>query len=83
MRQQLVRSTVLAVTLAILIIGLPVLAAVVAHDARGRPLPDWVENGASAGTSLLLMGIVLALSVLALGAGCGSRPARRRGCPVR
>ena len=85
MRQQLVRSTVLAVTLAILIIGLPVLAATWWLTTReGRPLPDWVENGASAGTSLLLMGVVLALSVLALGAGVwvATRQAQRLSRPM-
>ena len=85
MRQQLVRSTVLAVALAILIIGAPVFAAtwwLTARDAT--TLRDWVENGTPASTSLMLMGVVLALSVLALAAGVlvATRQARRLSRPM-
>ena len=85
MRQQLVRSTVLAVALAILIIGAPVFAAtwwLTARDAT--TLRDWVENGTPASTSLLLMGVVHALSVLAHAAGVlvATRQARRLSRPT-
>ena len=85
MRQQLIRSTVLAVALAILIIGVPVFAAVWWFTARdASSLSDWVDSGTPASTSVLLMGVVFALSVLALAAGVlvATRQARRLSRPM-
>ena len=82
MRQQLIRSTVLAVALAILIIGAPVFAAtwwLTARDAS--TLRDWVDNGASASTSLLLMGSSWRSRCSRSRPGCSWRPGRPGGCP--
>ena len=84
MRQQLIRSTVLAVALAILIIGAPVFVATwwLARDPSS--LSDWADRGTPTSTSVLLMGVVLALSVLALAAGVlvATRQARRLSRPM-
>lgn len=85
MRQQLVRSTVLAVALAILIIGAPVFAGTWWLTSRDTPrIRDWVDRGASAGATVMLLGIVLALAVIALAAGVlvATRQAQRLSRPM-
>jgi signal transduction histidine kinase len=84
MREQLVRSTMLAVGLAILIIGGPLIAATWWLSARDAPrLRQWLE-GAGPTTSLQLVGLILALAVLALGAGVlvATRQAQRLAEPM-
>lgn len=85
MRQQLVRSTVLAVALAILIIGAPVFAGTWWLTSRDTPrIRDWVDRGASAGATVMLLGFVLALAVIALAAGVlvATRQAQRLSRPM-
>jgi len=70
MRQQLIRSTVLAVSLAILITMAPVGFAIWRATVRGRgAVGQWLDAGTPAATSMRLGGVVVALAVLALGAG--------------
>ncbi|KRE57089.1 sensor histidine kinase KdpD [Phycicoccus sp. Soil748] len=70
MRQQLIRSTVLAVSLAILITMAPVGFAIWRATVRGRgAVAQWLDAGTPASTSMRLGGVVIALAVLALGAG--------------
>lgn len=70
MRQQLIRSTVLAVSLAILITMAPVGFAIWRASVRGRgAVAEWLDAGTPASTSLRLGGVVIALAVLALAAG--------------
>lgn len=85
MREQLVRSTVLAVGLAIVIIVAPLITAawwLSAHDTAR--LRQWLDYGAPTGTSLQLVGLIVALSVLAMGAGVllASRQAQRLSRPM-
>jgi signal transduction histidine kinase len=70
MRQQLIRSTVLAVSLAILITMAPVGFAIWRATVRGQGVVwQWLDAGTPAGTSMRLGGVVIALAVLALGVG--------------
>ena len=70
MRQQLIRSTVLAVLLAIAITMVPVgLSLWRASNHGGGLLEQWVHDGMTASISLQLGGILLGLAALALVAG--------------
>jgi signal transduction histidine kinase len=70
MRQQLIRSTVLAVSLAILITMAPVGFAIWRASVSGRgAVAEWLDAGTPASTSMRLGGVVIALAVLALAAG--------------
>ncbi|GAA4725432.1 hypothetical protein GCM10025782_24430 [Pedococcus ginsenosidimutans] len=70
MRQQLIRSTVLAVSLAILITMAPVGFAIWRATVRGQGVVwQWLDAGTPASTSMRLGGVVIALAVLALGVG--------------
>jgi len=70
MRQQLIRSTVLAVSLAILITMAPVGFAIWRATVRGSgAVAEWLDGGTPASTSMRLGGVVIALAVLALAAG--------------
>jgi len=70
MRQQLVRSTAIAVALAILITMAPVVVAIWRATVVDRGVVlDWLSDGTPAVSSLRLVGIVLGLAVVALGAG--------------
>jgi signal transduction histidine kinase len=85
-RQQLIRSTVLAVGLAIVITMLPVALAIWNATARGAGVVNrWLEAGTPTETSLRLAGIVLGLAVVALGAGVlvAIRQAHRLSQPMR
>ncbi|MDR6862306.1 HAMP domain-containing sensor histidine kinase [Phycicoccus sp. 3266] len=71
MRQQLIRSTVLAVGLAIVITMAPVGFAIwnaSVGDGRGV-VGRWLADGTPSQTSMRLVGVVVALAVLALAAG--------------
>ncbi|QGN56641.1 sensor histidine kinase KdpD [Nostocoides sp. HKS02] len=70
MRQQLIRSTVLAVLLAIAITMVPVcLSLWRASNHGGGLLEQWVHEGMTPTISLQLVGLLLGLAVLALVAG--------------
>ncbi|GAA2739496.1 hypothetical protein GCM10009867_35800 [Pedococcus aerophilus] len=70
MRQQLIRSTVLAVGLAIVITMVPVALAIWQATVAGRGIVgQWLADGTPTATSLRLGGVVVALAVLALGVG--------------
>ncbi len=70
MRQQLIRSTVLAVALAILITMLPVAIAIWQATVSGRGVVgQWLADGTPTATSVRLAGVVVLLAVLALGVG--------------
>ncbi len=70
MRHQLIRSTVLAVALAIIITMAPVAFALWQATVRGRgPVGQWLEDGTPTSTSLRLAGMVVGLAVLALVVG--------------
>ncbi|MGA8977936.1 MAG: HAMP domain-containing sensor histidine kinase [Pedococcus sp.] len=70
MRQQLIRSTVLAVALAILITMLPVAMAIWQATVSGRGVVgQWLADGTPTATSVRLAGVVVLLAVLALGVG--------------
>jgi signal transduction histidine kinase len=84
MRQQLVRSTVLAVLLATLILGLPVLVATWMLTSESSTLHRWLDEGTTTSVSVALTGIVLALALLAIGAGVlvATRQAQRLSRPM-
>ena len=70
MRQQLIRSTVLAVGLAIVITMLPVAIAIWQATVGGRGVVgQWLADGTPTATSVRLAGVVGVLAVLALGVG--------------
>ena len=70
MRQQLIRSTVLAVALAILITMTPVAFAIWNATVRGHGIvARWLDGGTPASMSFRLVLIVIGLGVLALAAG--------------
>jgi signal transduction histidine kinase len=70
MRQQLIRSTVLAVALAIVITMTPIAFAIWNATVHGRgTVATWLEEGTPAATSFRLVLIVVTLGVLALAAG--------------
>jgi signal transduction histidine kinase len=70
MRQQLIRSTVLAVALAILITMTPVAFAIWNATVHGQGVvATWLENGTPAATSMRLVLVVIGLGVVALGVG--------------
>jgi signal transduction histidine kinase len=87
MRQQLIRSTVLAVGLAIVITMAPVGFAIwnaSAGDGRGV-VGRWLAVGTPSQTSMRLAGVVVALAILALGAGVvvAIRQAHQMSQPMR
>lgn len=70
MRQQLIRSTVLAVALAILITMTPVAFAIWNATVHGKGIvATWLEEGTPASTSMRLVLVVIGLGVVALGVG--------------
>ena len=70
MRQQLIRSTVLAVALAILITMTPVAFAIWNATVHGKGIvATWLEEGTPASTSMRLVLVVIGLGVAALGVG--------------
>jgi signal transduction histidine kinase len=85
MRQQLIRSTVLAVALAILITMAPVVLAIWNSTVNGRgAVARWLAEGTPTSTSLRLVLIVVGLAVLALAAGVfvATQQARRLALPM-
>jgi signal transduction histidine kinase len=85
MRQQLIRSTVLAVGLAILITMAPVVIAIWNSSVNGRgAIAQWLDAGTPTSTSLRLFLVVVGLSVLALAAGVvvATLQARRMALPM-
>ena len=87
MRQQLIRSTVLAVGLAIVITMAPVGFAIwnaSVGDGRGV-VGRWLAAGTPSATSMRLVGVVVALAVLALAAGVfvAIRQAHQMSQPMR
>ena len=79
MRERLVRSTVVAVILSVVIVGLPLyLAAVWMLADEGRRLRSWLGQGDAFGHYLELLGVVIALSVVAVVAGVLVAPAQAR-----
>ncbi|SDP29366.1 Signal transduction histidine kinase [Pedococcus dokdonensis] len=85
MRQQLIRSTVLAVGLAILITMAPVVIAIWNATVNGKgPVAQWLDQGTPSSTSLRLVLIVVGLAALALAAGVfvATQQARRLALPM-
>jgi signal transduction histidine kinase len=85
MRQQLIRSTVLAVALAILITMAPVVIAIWNSSVNGRgAVAEWLDQGTPTSTSIRLFLIVVGLGVLALVAGVvvATQQARRMALPM-
>ena len=85
MRQQLIRSTILAVGLAILITMTPVAIAIWRTTVENRGvLVEWLAQGSPASVSLRLGAIVVALAAVALGAGVlvATRQAHRLARPM-
>ena len=85
MRQQLIRSTVLAVGLAILITMAPVVIAIWNSSVNGRgAVSEWLDQGTPTSTTVGLFLIVVGLAVLALAAGVfvATRQARRMALPM-
>jgi signal transduction histidine kinase len=85
MRQQLIRSTVLAVALAVLITMAPVVAAIWNSSVNGRgAISRWLDEGTPTSTSIRLFLIVVGLAVLALAAGVvvATQQARRLALPM-
>jgi signal transduction histidine kinase len=85
MRQQLIRSTVLAVGLAVLITMAPVVIAIWNSSVNGRgAIAQWLDAGTPTSTSLRLFLVVVGLSVLALAAGVvvATLQARRMALPM-
>ena len=69
MRQQLIRSTVLAVVLAIAIIMIPVGVGLWRASEGNGLIHDWLGQGMPLSSSLRITALLLALCVLALGIG--------------
>ena len=70
MRQQLIRSTVLAVGLAIVITMVPVALAIWQASVAGRGIVgQWLADGTPTAMSVRLAGVVVLLAVLALAVG--------------
>jgi signal transduction histidine kinase len=70
MRQQLIRSTVLAVGIAVFITLVPALVGIwMATSRAGGLLESWMDSDAPAQKSWVIVGILLALGALAIGAG--------------
>jgi signal transduction histidine kinase len=70
MRQQLIRSTVLAVGIAVFITVVPAMVAIWMATARaGGLLERWMNSDAPAQQAWLIVGILLALGALAIGVG--------------
>ncbi len=85
MRQQLIRSTVLAVALAILVTMIPVAFAIWNATTNDHgTVATWLAQGTPASTSVKLCLIVLGLGVLALAAGVvvATRQAHRLARPM-
>src|SRR5215218_1788263 len=85
MRQQLIRSTVLAVALATLITMAPVVFAIWNSSVNGRgAVTEWLDQGTPTATSVRLLLIVVGLGVLALVAGVvvATLQARRMALPM-
>ena len=86
MRQQLIRSTVLAVGLAIVITMAPVAWGIWNASANGRGLVGtWLAEGTPADTTMRLAAIVVGLAVLALAVGVvvATREAHQLSQPMR
>jgi signal transduction histidine kinase len=86
MRQQLIRSTVIAVGLAIVITMLPVAWGIWNATARGRGLVGtWLAEGTPSDTTLRLAAVVAGLAALALAAGVvvATRQAHKLSQPMR
>ncbi|HEV7147153.1 MAG TPA: HAMP domain-containing sensor histidine kinase [Pedococcus sp.] len=69
MRQQLIRSTVLAVVLAIAIIMIPVGIGLWRASEGNGLIHDWLGQGMPLGSSVRIAALLLALCLLALGIG--------------
>lgn len=85
MRQQLIRSTVLAVALAVLITMAPVVIAIWNSSVNGRGVvAQWLDSGTPTTTSIRLFLVVVALATLALAAGVvvATQQARRLALPM-
>lgn len=85
MRQQLIRSTIVAVGLAILIMMTPVGVAIWIATVRGQgAVAQWLEEGTPTATSLRLTLLVLGLGgiALAVGVGVATRQAQRLARPM-
>lgn len=85
MRQQLIRSTVLAVALAVLITMAPVVIAIWNSSVNGRGVvARWLDSGTPTTTSIRLFLVVVALATLALAAGVvvATQQARRLALPM-
>jgi signal transduction histidine kinase len=85
MRQQLIRSTVLAVALAVLITMAPVVIAIWNSSVNGRgAIAKWLDEGTPTSTSIRLFLIVVGLASLALAAGVvvATQQARRLALPM-
>jgi signal transduction histidine kinase len=85
MRQQLIRSTVLAVGLAILITMAPVVVAIWNSSVHGRGVvAQWLDSGTPTSTTIRLSLILAGLAVLALAAGVfvATQQARRLALPM-
>src|SRR6478752_1667864 len=85
MRHQLIRSTVLAVGLAIAIILVPVAIAIWRASTEHEGLVvSWLDGGPSAASSLKLVALCLLLALVGLGVGVlvASRQARRLADPM-
>ena len=79
MRERLVRSTVVAVILSVVIVGLPLyLAAVWMLADQGARLRAWLAGGDALGHYLELLGVITALSVVAVVAGVWVASAQAR-----
>ena len=85
MRQQLIRSTVLAVALAVLITMAPVVVAIWNSSVNGRgAVAQWLDSGTPTSTSIRLFLVVVGLATLALAAGVvvATQQARRLALPM-
>ena len=85
MRQRLVRSTVLAVVLSVIIVGLPLFLAAwygVADDAQ--VLREWLNSQRHSGQILMILAAIVVLSVIAVAVGVlvASRQARKFAEPM-
>ena len=85
MRQRLVRSTVLAVVLSVIIVGLPLFLAAwygVADDAQ--VLREWLNSQRHSGQILMILAAIVVLSVIAVAVGVlvASRQARQFAEPM-
>jgi len=85
MRQQLIRSTVLAVGIAVFITLVPALVAIWMATARaGGLLERWMNSDAPAQQAWIIVGILVALGAVAIGVGVvvANRQARKLSQPM-